>query len=503
MARRVAQRRCTIDTIWLSRNDPDMTFPLRLTPFEKFVLWDERPQQPMTGFVELHFASPLDARRLQAALTVAVHRNPLLASRIVQRQRDLWWDYDPHYQPKILAASTNPPLHQGWPIPIDLQRECGSRYWYGATEQGWRLMIQFHHACCDGIGLRRVVLDTLSGYAQPIDGVLAAEETQSSSEPEACEEGATHEVRPPSLSKEKPIRWESLSMELLAERADYAKAYSTPPKRPLTAWQRIKNTHYFHFCLPTSLRGTPQDSGQLQTGSVQEPLRHARLSREQSERILERTRELQIGVNDLALALLFQTCSRWNEARGDCNRKSNIRLLMPFDLRSRVDLRMPATNRLSFSFLGRSVGQCADWETLLASVQEEVLAIKESRLPLEFLDALKLVANHSWLMKWVINRSRRMATVVLTYAGDTSRGTQRYFPEQDGTLRVGDTQLTDIYAAPPIREHTNISLGLCVNWGQLCFSAAWNRAAMSPEECEQFLSQYVASWQDWLASVGS
>ena len=48
-------------------DDPTMTFPLRLSPFEKFVLWDERPSKPMTSFIELHFASPLDSRRLQAA----------------------------------------------------------------------------------------------------------------------------------------------------------------------------------------------------------------------------------------------------------------------------------------------------------------------------------------------------------------------------------------------------------------------------------------------------
>ncbi len=478
-----------------------MTFPLRLSPFEKFVLWDERQQQPMTGFIELHFASPIDVERLQAALMVAVHRHPLLASRVVQQQGDLWWDYDPQYQPEILAALTHPPLRQGWPIPIDLRRECGSRYWYGATEQGWRLMIQFHHACCDAVGLRRLVIDMLLSYAQLTAQLSSADNTFTASERDGGGAEACNEKVPPSLSEQKPSHWEKLSVELLAERADYARAYSTPPKRPLTTWQRIKNTHYFHFRLPASLRGTPQDSDRREAGDEQEPVRHARLNRQQSQQIFERTRELRIGVNDLAMALMFQTCSRWNHARGERSPKSRIRLLMPFDLRTRVDLRMPAANRLSFSFLGRSVGQCADWDALLASVQQEVLAIKESRLPLDFLDALKLAAKHERLMRWVINRSRRMATVVLTYTGDISRGTQRYFPVQDEMLVVGDTQLANIYGAPPIREHTNISVGLCVNWGQLCFSAAWNRAAMTSEECEQFLGQYVASWQAWLASV--
>jgi hypothetical protein len=63
---------------------------------------------------------------------------------------------------------------------------------------------------------------------------------------------------------------------------------------------------------------------------------------------------------------------------------------MPYDLRSRADLQMPAANRLSFSFLGRDARQCEDFSQLLASVQAEVQAIKDSRLPLDFLGALTL-----------------------------------------------------------------------------------------------------------------
>ncbi len=493
-------------------DDPTMTFPLRLSPFEKFVLWDERPSQPMTSFIELHFASPLDSRRLQAALTVAVHRNPLLACRVVERDGDWWWDYDPLYQAELLVASTNPPLRQGWPIPIDLRRECGGRYWYGACsdqsqgEAGWRLMIQLHHACCDGVGMRRVLIDALSGYAQPLQSLLALDPSNQPELEQELEESAGEAFEeelddaPSGIADAKQLRWEALSVEALRERFDFSGLTSTPPKRTLTTWQRIKNASYFHFRLPTALRGTATEESGLLAVDDSEPLRHASLSRQHSQQILERARQSQISINDLALTLLFQTCARWNRQLGDRNNKSHIRLLMPYDLRSRVDLRMPAANRLSFSFLGRNADQCQDFDMLLASVQAEVLAIKESRLPLDFLDALKSAARRPRAMKWVINRSRRMATVVLTYTGDISRGMQRYFPEQDGMRVVGDTHVTNIYAAPPIREHTNISLGLCVNWGQLCFSAAWNRAAMTPDQCEEFLAFYLTAWHDWLQS---
>ena len=91
-----------------------------------------------------------------------------------------------------------------------------------------------------------------------------------------------------------------------------------------------------------------------------EPLEHLIIDRETSEAILEHARLKQVGINELALGLLFETCCIWNQQHGDRNPRSRIRILMPYDLRSRIDLRMPATNRLSFSFLGRRQDQCGD-----------------------------------------------------------------------------------------------------------------------------------------------
>ncbi len=501
-------------------DDPSTFFPLRLTPFEKFVLWDERPRQPMTSFIELYFSLPLDLIKLTTALTTTVHRNPLLASRVVQRDGDLWWDYDPLNKPELLSLSASPPVRQGWPIPIDLRHECGIRYWYGPAEKestfgGWKLMIQLHHACSDGVGLRRVLVDALTGYAFPC-APSAAEDCPAEDiatdvcATDVCAAGGDSADQLTSATStglsetELASHWERLELGLLANRFDFSNSYPGPAKQKLSTWQRIKNAHYFHFRLPVSIRGTSEPDEQIQSRVECEPVRHAILSRETSAEILNCSRQLQVGINELALTLLFQTCSRWNRQHGD-TRNSHIRLLMPYDLRSRIDLRMPAANRLSFSFLGRNYQQCDDFAALLTSVQTEIKNIKESRLPLDFLDALKLSATHPRLMQWAIQRSRRMATAVLTYAGDVSRGAKfnRYMPEDNGARIVGDSRMTSTFAAPPVRENTNIALGLSVNWGQLCLSAAWNRAAMTAEQCEQFLAAYVESWTRWLSSSNS
>lgn len=446
-------------------------FPLRLSPFEKFIVWDERPPHPMNSFIELHFESLLDRDILRQALTRAVHRNPLLACRIVESDGEPCWHYDADYVPALRMESDDPPLRNGWPIPIDLWSECGSRYWYGATETGSRLLIQLHHACSDGVGLRSVLIDMLTSYAK-----IALPDLEETS------------VRTKT--------WEQLDIGSLRNRFDYSQSFSGPPTRKITAWQRFKNAYYFHFQLPKPLKGRGP-SEQTANEPPTEPLRHVVIDRETSERIMLRSRQEQVSVNDLGLALLFQTCAQWNEVRGDSSPRSRIRLLMPYDLRSRADMRMPATNRLSFSFLGRNAGECRDLPRLIASVQSEVKQIKESRLPMDFLEALKLADSHPKLMQWGISKSRNMSTAVLTYTGDVCRGLKKFLPEQDGARMVGDARMTNILVAPPVRENTNISLGLCVNWGQLCVSAAWNRDVMSAQECQEFLASYADRWRAW------
>ena len=451
-------------------------FPMQLTPFEKFLIWDERPQHPMNSFIELHFDSQLDTSLLEDALTAAVHRNPLLACRIVQREDELYWQYVPGYRPKLRLESQNPPLTGGWPIPINLWTECGSRYWYREQEGGSRLLIQLHHACTDGVGLRRVLIDALTGYARAIE---------------------KRNQRGLGTNGNRLATFEKLDTESLQDRFDFSKSFTGPPMRNLTTWERIKNAHYFHFQLPKPLIGKDDIEFNLPEVRGGEPLMHSILERNVSKQIQDKCRTQGYGINDLALALLFQACAHWNKRRGDPKPNSRIRLLMPYDLRSRVDLRMPATNRLSFSFLGRTYSQCEDLDKLIRSVHQEVKSVKETRLALDFLEAISRMSARPRVMQWLLKKSNRMSTAVLTYTGDVSRGMKRYFPERDGVRLIGNAGLRNILVAPPVRRNTNISLGLCVNWGQLCISAAWNREVFTAADCQEFLELYRQGWMDW------
>ncbi len=456
-------------------------FPLPLTAFEKFLIWDETSKQPFTSFIELHFLDPLQLQVLEDAIAVALRIHPLLACKVKQIDADLYWEYDASLRHVLQLQPEHSPQAHGRPIPIDLFREPGVRFWYREDADGRScLLIQLHHATCDGVGFRRFLIVVMTLYAQA--------------------------TAPERLDPQARSSWSKIDLGLLKRRDDFSDSFNGALTQPLSFWQRLKNAWYFHFQLPSPLKGSfapDKERVAAQTEATTDdasPLEHLVMDREQSEAILEKARLEEVSINALSLALLFETCCLWNEQHESVRSRERLRILMPFDLRSRIDLRMPATNRLSFAFLGRTRRQCSDTNALIRSIEAEVKSMKATQLPMDFLNGMGGAVRYPRLMRWGLRHSRNMSTAVLTYAGDISRGMQKNFPEQDGVRLVGDARLDKILAAPPVRDNTHLSLGLCINWGQLCISAAWNRDGLTRSECAALLKLYQSRWIAWLRS---
>ncbi len=481
-------------------------FPLPLSPLEKYLVWDDRENCPMTSFIELQFAGLLCVDAMSEALTNTIHRHPLLASRLIQTAEGLAWEYDPHFLARLRDPDFDPPLIEHpecvdpSPRAIDLFDEPGCRYWYQPTKDpgGSRLLIQLHHACCDGVGLRQVLIDALSRYVSNVTSAVRKNERANA--PEACE-------FEPASSPSPRSRRRQLQPARLRGRADFSERKAKPVVAALSTWDKLRNAFYFHFQRPDALAVPDRSNRQEErpratrlrgSPASDQPMLHHVFGVDTSKKIQAACRDRSVAINDLALAILFDVCHQWNQEFGGRGRSSRLRVLMPVDLRSREDMRMPAANRLSFAFLGRTARQCVAWPELLASVQAETQWIKDSRVYLDFLDGLDALADRPNLMKRAIRWSHHMSTSALTYAGDISRGMKHEFPERDGRRRIGDVDLAKILIVPPARRGTNVTLGLCVNWGQICISANWNRTAFTAADCREFLDRYGRAWEAWL-----
>lgn len=143
-----------------------MSWSFPLTALEECHYWQDRPAYPWSWYARLKFSGCLDRKAFEAAVATVLARHPLLTAKVCMAgRRQLHWFLVDDPEPLIqweagpVGGPLPPAAHQ------DLQREIGVRFHVRADATASELTIQFHHACCDGLGGCLFVEDLLLAYA--------------------------------------------------------------------------------------------------------------------------------------------------------------------------------------------------------------------------------------------------------------------------------------------------------------------------------------------------
>ena len=148
--------RCNASSLWncriLESASHLVSPPLKLTPFEEYMLCDDRPDYPMTGFFRLQFSGKLNSRAMDSAIQTATARHPLLRSRVCRDAvHGYIWATDESIPIPIEKWSADTQSEFPAAAHIDLSRTVGTRIWLVDHESGSDLVVQVHHACSDAI----------------------------------------------------------------------------------------------------------------------------------------------------------------------------------------------------------------------------------------------------------------------------------------------------------------------------------------------------------------
>jgi len=219
--------------------------------------------------------------------------------------------------------------------------------------------------------------------------------------------------------------------------------------------------------------------------------------------IRERAREQAATVNDVAVAILLRTLACWNREHGVARDTHWLRILIPMDLRTGADSRLPAANRMGFSFLARRIGDCRDHARLLHGVHEEMNHFKQTRVGMDFIESISLFDRLPGVLPAILKWSGCMATAVLTTGHAPSRRFHRRFPMEDGQLIFGNLRLQRIFAVPPIRPGTRAGFGLCDYGGHLTIGLQADALYFDLLGAQQLLDLYIDEWRRWIARDGN
>ena len=433
-------------------------FPLPLTPFEYYYWCDDRADYPTTYPVELTFSGVLDPEPFCRAVATIVDRHPLLSARIQQEGRGMpvWIDGDG--QPPVVDwADADAPIGHPQGQRIDLSSAPGLRIWVRRSDGATRVVLQFHHACCDGLAGARVVEELLLAYHELVAG----------RDPAAV-------LRP-------------LEPQRLRARGDYgAERTARPSLRDLwvggAAWLKL----LAHTPAPLAAPAADVDIASRMPfpGFVTEIWDASKI-----RRLRGVASSLGGTLNDLLLRDLFQVLGHWN-SRYDGPGNPWLRINVPTTLRTRDDALAPAANALGFAFLTRRTRECEQGDELFDSIRRETEAIRRFRLGLYFVGGLAMACRVPGVIPRMLERKRSFATIVMSNLGKIFHRTA--LPRRDGRLMCGDAVLLRVAGVPPIRPLTRAAIAVGSYGGETTFTLRCDPRHFSVEQAEGFLAEYIA-----------
>jgi len=430
-------------------------FPLRLAPFEAYMLADDRPGYRMSGICVLEFDGQFDRADFESATRAALAAHPLFWANLVKAGLTKAWVAAPDGPLPIDWGEPDQPIVPPDDEAMDLRREVGFRLWIRQGGGRAVLTMLMHHTVSDALGILAFLGDLLAHYAQA--------------------RGAAVTIVP-------------RQPERLARRA----YLDDPPEERMTLWTRMRETFYWFVRRPVPLAAPVPVDGQA-VAALEFPglLSHTFSA---SETSAMRTAAAAAGgtINDVLLSDLFVTIREWNKQHGEAQSRQWLQVALPTNLRDKADERMPAANKVSFTFLSRRPAQCDDWPTLLAGIARQTQTVKRQRRGQLFLDGLQGAQYVPGAFGFVLGQFGCLSTVVLSHVGDPTWHFLSPPADTAKPLQFGDVTLTRAMAAPPLRHNTRACIVVTRCAGCLTLALRSDRHTFSAAAGRRFLDAYVA-----------
>jgi hypothetical protein len=426
-------------------------FPLRFTPFEYYYLLEDRPDYPSAFPIRLECRGPLDREAFERAFLLTHARHPILSARIEYDRRG--WPY--------WVAGAAPPIR--W---ADESNGTTSKASVGASSDGLQMRLRqdgdktawefsFHHVAVDGMGAFLFIADLFVAYAHTCTG------------------------------RGGPPSWRPLNPELLKHR-DGHQLFNRRLK--LVDLVRIARVS-----IPLNYRRAAvvsnHDQAELATSRevlLPDDLVH-HLTEYETAELSRVAGALSVMLNDLLLRDYFLTLADWN--RGTTEASRPIRIMVPTNMRRREDYRMPAANVFSFAFLTRRLGDCENRDLLLASIRDEMAAIKRQKRGLYFEAGLRLFCIWPPLLRFSLKRAWTFATAIFSNLGT---GLDKVpLPECNGRRVCGDLVFEDGSGAAPIRPGTRVSFAVHKYAGRLAICIRCDPGLFTADQQRSILDAYI------------
>ena len=377
-----------------------------------------------------------------------VARHPLLGATVKGRRfGEATWMASPDGLPPVDFGDLGEKMTFPDKERIDLHSETGLRIWVRSSADACTMRFQFHHACCDGVGIYQFLDDLLCLYAR--------------------EEGQSFEdtrVQPNARFLGRRTRFGLTRWQILLRLP--LDIVGVPFGLALLLLRRVA-------CLSSP---TPPAERECQARALPDfPVRT--LTELQLAQLHAGRRAAGATLNECLLRDLFLAKHEWNRKQtvGTANRP--VRILVPVDLRGPDDAALPATNAVGMIPVDRRVWLYQDRDKLLATIRLDMKIVKRLRLGVIWIHGLNVLSRvpgaFEFLVRWPLSNATCVATCVLSNSGTVFGRTP--LPRQDGRLVVGSLLLDSVSSAPPVRPGMSAAFTVLSYAGRLTLVMNYDR----------------------------
>ncbi len=436
-----------------------MTMILPLTPFEEYLVHEDRPAFPCWNVGKFVLEGRLDPAVLERAWQETAAQHPLLRAALRRGLLGgLSWRIDEAASVPAIEVVEQLGPH-GWPcwLPLDLGAGRGAYLYLAQSGERAALFAQFHHALVDGLGVVSVIEELLFRYAAAL-GVAVKLPT-----------------RVPALLRDRGnlgLGWlerlAGLPMQLvgLAGAAQLLLFRAAAPLVPHT---------------PPEAKGSRVENY---------PAVESRdLSAEEFRELREAAKAAKVSVNEMIMRDLQAAIGAWRREQVPNAPLDWMRLGVPVLQRATLDRRMPACNLVSMVIIDRTVKSCGKRERLLRRAHEDMELIRRHRLGGVFWRILRLCRWMPGGIRGYTRREKVRATMVLTNFGRAFH--HGPVPEAHRRFAVPGAVLTEVITAPVMRAGTVACLGVGVLAGRLHADLHYDPRVLAKEQAAALADEFV------------
>lgn len=445
---------------------------LKLTPLEWLMLEYVGQGSPPTFFIDLPFKGLCDTQALRIALDRALRRHPLLCANIRGTiLRTLHWVPAAAPAPYLDCADRDVVCTFPESENIDLRRHTGLRVWVRTGDDSTVMRLQFHHACCDGLGALRMIEDLLCAYDIEVHGRNSSARFRPSEPGHVRTRAKVRELDSATRASSA-----TRALAMLKGACKFFTVSSAPLRVPDWTGPRSRN----HLTLPTQVSHT--------------------FSREQTRDL--RMLGVKVGGSSYSVLIrdLMRAIGKWNDEPG-AQDGSPIRIIAPISLRTPADSTLSAMNRVSIVLISRDVECLNDPDLLLDTIVSEMSRVVHLGRE-QTMHRLAALGVAFPLLRWIWNRhsSRRCcATSILSSVCKVMTGVR--LPRQRGKICCGGLVLQRIIGAPPVSPFTPAVFGCGWYAGQLTLSMNYDQSLFDPIAAQRLLGEYVRMVQSSTAAM--